>query len=168
MLGRRRQGTDACGTESNPAPIGNERPLQQAGATKRWAAMLAVGALWLWPLAQHALVVYADVNPWKLAGFAMYCTPHTVWVGVTREDGPMPLPIEMRSLSLSTQQELVRFTNKRQVLGRLEQPTPVVRAIAKDLPDVRVLRVTVAVYRLNPATSMIEPSWYSYRFEVNR
>jgi hypothetical protein len=41
-------------------------------------ALLALVALW--PLLHRPLVVIADVDPWKLFGFAIYCTPHHVSV----------------------------------------------------------------------------------------
>ena len=37
-------------------------------------------AIALWPLVHRQLVTRLDVDPWKLYGFAMYCTPHAVVV----------------------------------------------------------------------------------------
>ena len=47
----------------------------------------------VWPLAHRQLVVRFDVNPWKLYGFAMYCTPHDIAVDLIDRSGAKPSKI---------------------------------------------------------------------------
>ena len=43
---------------------------------KRKVIVIFLVVFTLWPLAHRALVAAFNVNPWKLAGWAMFCVPN--------------------------------------------------------------------------------------------
>ena len=68
-----------------------ELQLSPAGKARLVGGIVLLIALW--PIAHRQLVTRLDVNPWKLYGFAMYCTPHEVVVDVIDRSGDRPLRI---------------------------------------------------------------------------
>ena len=84
----------------------------------------------LWPLAQWTLVATYDVNPWKLAGWAMYARPSlppSINLFELRDRGVRPLPPE--TWTASENERLRDYLARRHVIGRLAD----VDELARDL-----------------------------------
>lgn len=121
---------------------------------KRRLALALLAALALWPLLHRGLVARYDLNPWKLAGFAMYTTPTPpVLVVVLHDAGGRLAPLDERGLPEATRRALDRFRSERHALGRLRRPDDLARALFRARPDLPALVVLVQRMRLDPATA---------------
>jgi hypothetical protein len=109
-------------------------------------ALLALVALW--PLLHRPLVVIADVDPWKLFGFAMYCTPHHVSVDLIDRSRAPAREIRGDELPPALRTDLQRFSARRETLGRLASPDPLGRDVLAALPGVERLTIAITVTRL--------------------
>lgn len=75
----------------------------------------------IWPLVHHFLVRTRGLNPWNLAGWAMYCMPgpaldielHQLVKGERQPVGTVPERVEL---------ELGLFVEQRLILGDLVRP----------------------------------------------
>ena len=105
--------------------------------TLRRFYVVVLTAVAVWPIAQWYLVEKYDANPWKLCGFAMYCTPHEFGMDVidtTRGRRVMSL----KEIEATNDQYGLFFT-KRRHLGKLYSPQPVADAIfAASLKSIRL------------------------------
>jgi len=101
---------------------------------RRAAAALLVFAA-LWPFAQRVLVARYGIDPWKLAGFAMYATPSLpVLVALfVPEDGRLAL-VDETALDPALRAQLDRFRAERLALGRLREPEDLARALLAARP----------------------------------
>lgn len=111
----------------------------------------------LWPMAHRQLVTRFDINPWKLYGFAMYCTPHQLSVGLYALSGDRRERIVVSSaMPQELLDELDEFYRLRKTLGRLHEPDDLGQAILDALPAVETLMIQIVVIRL---------PWYATRQE---
>ena len=121
---------------------------------KRRLALTLLAALALWPLAHRVLVARYDLNPWKLAGFAMYATPTPpVLVVVLQDADGRPAPLDERALPAPARRALDRFRAERHALGRLRRPDDLAQALFRARPDLDALWVLVQRMQLDPATA---------------
>ncbi len=123
-------------------------------------------ALGLWPIGQWYLATYQDVSPWKLYGFAMYCTPHDVRIGFYDTTAGGRRPISFRGLPRELQQELIVYRRMRKGLGNLLSPEEIAGKVLAALPPrVRSLSFEIQVTRLEPSSNQLEPTTSTYRTE---
>ncbi len=123
------------------------------GTHSSWKARLLgslVVVVGLWPIAHYVLVTRLDVNPWKLYGFAMYCTPHVVEVELYGRQGERIRRIESRTLPPEIREGYRAFLLRRWVLGRLHSPEPVARSLLETWPQLESVEVRVHLERLQP------------------
>jgi hypothetical protein len=108
----------------------------------------------LWPLAHRALVARAGVDPWKLAGFAMYARPSLpLLVAVfVPQDGRLVL-VDEAALPAATRDRLDRFRVERLALGRLREPEDVARAVLDARADARGVMIVVQRTDLDPRSA---------------
>ena len=98
---------------------------------KLLAALLL--ALALWPFAQRALVARFDVNPWKLAGFAMYATPAPpLLVAVLVPEGDAFTPLAAHTLEAEARAALEQFQMRRHAVGALVEPSALAAQVFAD------------------------------------
>lgn len=119
----------------------------------------------LWPLGHRGLVAFAGINPWKLAGFAMYAAPapplgialYGLRDGRLARVDPTGLPAHVRAA-------LRRFEIERHALGELLRPDAVARDVLASLPQVSQLSIVVQKTTLDPrdARLAVERMQYSY------
>lgn len=98
----------------------------------------------LWPFAQRTLVARFGMDPWKLAGFAMYAAPSLpVLVAVfVPLDGRLVL-VDEATLPDPVRARLDRFRVERLALGRLREPEDVARALLAARPDASGIMIVV-------------------------
>jgi hypothetical protein len=121
---------------------------------KRNAVLALLACAGLWPLGHRVLVARAGVDPWKLAGFAMYATPSLpvlVAIFVPR-DGRLVL-VDEATLPAAARERLDRFRAERLALGRLREPEDVARALLAARPDAGGVMIVVQRTDLDPRTA---------------
>ncbi len=88
---------------------------------KRTLVVAGVVLFALWPAVHRGLVAVFDVNPWKLAGWAMYVRPHFASeLVLSRLRGSEELPVGV--LTPWEQTLADEFVERRYSLGRLASP----------------------------------------------
>jgi hypothetical protein len=136
-------------------------------ASVRTRAIVAVVALIVfWPLVQRVLVATHDVNPWRLAGFAMYATPTPPVLVVAFEPrGEGGIPIDHRGLSASTQQAFGRFEQERHALGDFRRPDEVAAAVLRARPELSEVVILVQRMVLDPGTARMRSRTMHYTYD---
>jgi len=115
-------------------------------------AILVLAALW--PLAHRVTVLRFDLNPWKLAGFAMYATPAPpVLVALL-----YPVPggfrsLDRHTLSPSLKRQLEIFEMERHALGTLRRPDDLGHAVLRERRELSSLIIMVQRMKLDPDTA---------------
>jgi hypothetical protein len=118
----------------------------------------------LWPIAHRQLVTRFDVNPWKLYGFAMYCTPHGLSIELIDRSQPQLRKLDPASLPPRARLALDRFAIRRGTLGKLQPPDAMAREVLRALPEVRNLSVAVTVVSLPAGASHVAPRTEIYGY----
>lgn len=121
-------------------------------------------AIAVWPIAHRLLVVRMDVNPWKLYGFAMYCTPHEVVVDVIDRSSGAPRRLDPAAFPPPLRESHQRFEARRSVLGRLAAPDALAADAFAALPELRALTVAVSIFSLEPGQASITRRTQLYPF----
>jgi hypothetical protein len=122
-------------------------------------------AIALWPIAHRQLVVRMDVNPWKLFGFAMYCTPHDLVVDLVDRGGAEPRRLDPDAFPPALRESHQRFAARRSVLGRFVAPDALAADAFAALPELRALTVAVSVFSLEWGEASISRRTRLYAFE---
>ena len=125
-------------------------------------------AIALWPIAHRQLVVHQDVNPWKLFGFAMYCTPHDVVVDLVDRSGAAPQRLDPAAFPAPLRESYQRFAARRAVLGRFVAPDALARDAFAALPELRGLTIAVSVFSLEFGQASVSRHTRLYPFERER
>ncbi len=113
-------------------------------------AFLVVFALW--PLAHRALVASQSINPWRYAGWAMYCTPKLpVEVALVPERDGQPVDLD---LPQPVRDKASRFADRRAVAGRFADPRALA-GFALDSMEIDSVVVTLEHSRLDPRTDRV-------------
>ncbi|MEM8605633.1 MAG: hypothetical protein AAGF92_00910 [Myxococcota bacterium] len=122
---------------------------------KRRLVIAFVVLLTIWPLAHRAMVAAFNVNPWKLAGWAMFCIPNpktsTQTYGLTTSG--RRIRFEMRP---EDQFDLSLYDYRRQILGELAPPPDrLAEQILSRHPELAGVGVVVYQYHLDPETALL-------------
>lgn len=127
--------------------------LAEARAQRRVAlAILAFVAVW--PLLHRGLVARFGINPWKLAGWAMYTTPVVPTIVVLlREEGGKLTVLDERTLPAEAAEALQRYRDARTAWGTLVAPEPLARAVFEAQPGLEHLVVATQKLTLDPGTA---------------
>lgn len=121
-------------------------------ATKRRLVLGLLVFIATWPLAHRFLVASLHVDPWRLGGWAMYCTPKLqVEVALVPEREGRPIELELPS---ELRESANRFAARRAVLGRFVRPASLAREALERL-DVDSVVVTIQRDRLDTGTNRI-------------
>lgn len=116
-------------------------------STKACVVHRSLGFLLVWPFFHYYFVMLLDANPWKLVGFSMYCTPHTVDIQVFDRSPGRALAITS-NLAEESRTEFRRLQERRQTVGALASPDALARAIFRERPRTDRLSVSVGVSQL--------------------
>jgi len=119
----------------------------------------------VWPLLHRAGVAAWELNPWKLAGFAMYATHTTTLVVLLEPGAGVWHPLDERALAPAARQGLAEFRRQRDALGRLRSPREMARLVFETEPARAHLLVTVQRLNLEPATARIGSRKSHYFYE---
>ena len=122
-------------------------------------------AIAIWPAFHFVAVQQLDWNPWKLYGFAMYCTPHLLTVDLFDTSTGRPRRMDSRALPEPARSEWRSFLQRRHVLGRLVSPSHAARSVFEARPRLRSLRIDTRVERLGFFATGTVANRRSYRFE---
>ena len=88
---------------------------------KRRLVVAFVVAFAIWPALQRVLVQVYDVNPWKMAGWAMYAWPHLPpRIELRLVEGGREVPVA--ELDAWEQTLAAEFIERRDSVGRLASP----------------------------------------------
>ena len=131
---------------------------------KRRLVLVFLVCLAAWPLAHRFLAASFEIDPWRLGGWAMYCTPKLkVEVGLVPERAGLPVELD---LPLPLREEANRFAERRAVLGRFVSPAGLARdALARLEADSVV--VTIQRDRLDPQTNRIVGTREYFRYSMD-
>lgn len=141
-----------------PARWQAKAPERTGGAApstaQRRVTLALVAFVALWPLAHRALVARTGMNPWKLAGWAMYTTPvvPTIVVLFHEEGGKLAL-LDERSLPGDAREALQRFRDARTAWGSLVRPEPLARAVFEAQPALQHLVIATQKLTLDSDTA---------------
>ncbi len=133
-------------------------------AAKKRAVVAFLVCFSVWPLAHRWLVASYDVDPWRLGGWAMYCTPKLrVEVGMVPEREGRPVDLELPD---SLRRSADRFTQYRAVLGRFSNPERLAREALEQL-EVDSVVVTVRRDRLDPRSGRVAGTREYFRYGLD-
>ena len=132
--------------------------------TKRRLVLAFLVCIATWPLAHRFLVARFEIDPWRLCGWAMYCTPKLqVEVAVVPERAGRPIELD---LPPSLREEANRFAGRRAVLGRFVNPVLLARH-ALDRLEADSVVVTIQHDRLDPQTNRIIGTREYFRYSLD-
>ncbi len=130
-------------------------------AAKRRLVLWFLVCLAAWPLVHRFLVASVEIDPWRLGGWAMYCTPKLrVEVGLVPERAGRPTELD---LPPSLREEADRFAERRAVLGRFVNPALLARGALSRL-DADSVVVTIQHHRLDPRTNRVVGTREYFRY----
>ncbi|MCH2170201.1 hypothetical protein MK489_05425 [Myxococcota bacterium] len=123
----------------------------------------AIAVFLVWPAVQWGLVTFANVDPWKLCGFAMYAMQHHVEVKVIDRSGEEARDIT-RALIPRAGKARKHFLRYRQVLGDLVSPDELAEMVFGST-DADRISVVVITWRLGPRSSTFESERRQYFYQ---
>lgn len=130
-------------------------------ASKRRLILALLVGFALWPLVHRGLVARYEVSPWRLGGWAMYCTPKlAVEVAVVPEVAGQPVELE---LPASLRERATRFARRRAELGRLVD-SQTLAAHALETLAIEQVVITIERRRLDPGTGRIAGTREYFRY----
>lgn len=127
------------------------------------ACGILVLLMWLWPVAHIVLSRQYHTNPWRLYGFAMYCTDQ--WIDVMLVDLTSGRPQQIQHLPPREREVFEEYRRKRDTLGSLASSRDLAEAVMARYPEMRSLGILVYVSRLDGVTHRIEEYRYSEWYE---
>lgn len=134
--------------------------------TKQRIVAAAVIGLAVWPLAHRVLVARYRVTPWRLFGWAMYCSPKLpVRVTIQGVSGGERTRLAITDAgNHALRRAIVGFSRRRGVWGALVEPDGIgALALAKH-PQTEAVDVEVEHLYLDPATALIASQRYTYTY----
>jgi hypothetical protein len=120
----------------------------------------------VWPFVHHGLVARLEMNPWKLAGWAMYTEPVLpvlVAIFEPREEGFAYLAES--GLPREAVAALEDFRVRRRELGTLVPPDGLANEVLQARQDLFTLVVLVQRFHLDPETALMESVRHRYDYE---
>lgn len=136
-------------------------------ATKRRLVVAFLALFAVWPLVHRGLVARYGITPWRLFGWAMYCTPRlpvraeVYGLRAGARERLNPNSIERRHL----RQAVFAFARRRGVWGELEPPDRLARFVLRTEPDLDAVEIELEEQYLDPATSHIAARHSTHRFD---
>lgn len=119
----------------------------------------------LWPAGHRLASHYADINPWKFCGFAMYCTPHIVTVSVGGERLGQYDKIRPYQMSDETKSAYSSLRKNRKTFGRFASPNALGELLLHEHPDMEIIRIEVETKRLNGRTAVLKTMKRTYNYK---
>lgn len=133
--------------------------------TKARILSTLVVLLAFWPVVHRQLVTRLDVDPWKLYGFAMYCTPHHVAIHVVDRGGESLRRIAPESFPPELRRRYDYFSARRATLGHLVPPDDLAAGVFLAFPELRSITVAVRIFSIQPFATGITHRTRLYPFE---
>jgi len=133
-------------------------------AAKRRLVLAFLVFIAVWPLAHRLLVAAVEIDPWRLGGWAMYCTPKLrVEVALVPERAGRPIDLD---LPRPIREAANRFAERRAALGRFMDPSELAREALGRL-DADSVVVTIQRDRLDPQTNRIVGKREYFRYSLD-
>jgi len=122
---------------------------------KRRAVIVFLVFFTAWPLVHRALVAAFEINPWKLAGWAMFCVPNpSTKLRVQGVRHGLEVQVDLTDRD---RLELNDYNLRRGILGALEpRPTELAEAILARHPELDGVVLFLSRYSLDPRTALLE------------
>lgn len=118
----------------------------------------------VWPAYHYYLVHNFDLNPWKMFGFAMYCTTRAYQFEKYDTTGGRIRPINEELLTKSTVNSIERYALLRKDLGQLYEPDGIVKQMFDELPRTRAMAIIISTLWLDGSTGKIKKKYRVYRY----
>lgn len=134
-------------------------------AHKKRIVVLVLLFLSLWPGVHFALFESYAINPWKLFGFAMYCTPRpelSLHLFVGGPDGERSLEPSMQPPGFEGM--AMDYLERRRDLGALASPDELAAALRPSLPPGSTLRIEISQLELHPESGRLRRHLNRYRY----
>lgn len=134
-------------------------------AIKKRVLLLLLMLFALWPPAHHLLVLRYQLNPWKFAGWSMYCTPpNQVTVLAVDVGGAVRRPLPLAMAPPAVRRQLSIYHGTREQFGVFARPHRLANAILRAEPRIRELVIVVDNLRLSPLDDRFRNSRDVYRY----
>ena len=122
-------------------------------------------AMVLWLPVHRWLVVRWEVNPWKLAGWAMYVRPQPrVQVELFDAAGDRLAPLALDQSAEPYRSAVGEFLLDRKHAGNLVRPDALAEVVFAFEPWVERLAIVVTHTVLDPETATLVPKRFGYRY----
>lgn len=132
-------------------------------AKKKRVAQVAVIILWLYPLAHYGAYRALDFNPWRFAGWAMYCQPTDFDPTLDVIGFPTGRAVSLEGADKNLNIVISRFKQRRAEYGWLSRPDAVAAAVFKRHPEFNELTIKVGHRRFAWGGVADRTRTYSYR-----
>ncbi len=124
----------------------------------------AVAVVLVWPAFQWGLVTFANVDPWKLCGFAMYAIHQNVDVLIVdTTDGSRNNLMQKLRPPISRARKA--WLRNRRVLGDLVRPDALADVVFDTMKKVDRVGIVVVTRRLGPRSSLFVEDRRRYNYE---
>ena len=131
---------------------------------KRRLVLVFLLSLAVWPLVHRALAVSFEIDPWRLGGWAMYCTPKLrVEVALVPERAGRPIELD---LPQPLRNEAKRFAERRAAVGRFANPAGLAQE-ALDRLDAESIVITIQRDRLDTGTNRVAGTREYFRYSLD-
>lgn len=122
---------------------------------RRWVIILLV-LLTFWPLAHRVLVAKFNVNPWKLAGWAMFCVPNPKTkvrpYGISKDGTKGPFTATPEDIY-----EINIYNHRRGILGSLApHPDEIAKRVLARHPELEGVGVNIYQYHVDLKTALLK------------
>lgn len=125
--------------------------------TKRWVARVVIIILGVWPLCHFAITKSRGLEPWKLAGFAMYTVPRfSTQLRLFGVREGIPYALSGERISDETLETASRYLILRRTLNPELAPDEVARQLFRDFPEYSDLLIEVIRLELDLSDGMLK------------
>ena len=121
-------------------------------------------AVALWPLVHFGLTRSLDTNPWKLFGFAMYCTPYDVQLEIWDKSSGLPRVVQSNERTAKLAYD---YETGRGAFGSSYAPSKLASAFFEDNRTMTELAIDVGIQKLDPQTHKLTINRTTYHFSRN-
>jgi len=135
-------------------------------AAKQRVVLGLLAVLAVWPPIHRALVARHWMSPWRLFGWAMYCTPklpRRAELYVVRDGQRVRLDVS-DSQQREVREAMDAFLGRRDIWGTLVRPDQLAAIALASQPDSEAVEIEVEHLFLHPGTARIAAQRFAYAY----